>query len=314
MLEHRSEQHRVPPSSGGPPHHSGSLVPPAPRVLPQNTVEFRGVGTSQGSKRKRRTEPLVLLLSWFDGVGTMAWAITQLGITLWNYVSWENDADAQQLLVAHFPRIIQRGAYEHDTVPSILELVHSLDPPDDLLVLLVGAPPCTDHSRTRQSNAPGHRGTEGKKIIDFCHIVREIQHAFPWRTKFVLEHVLPRDPKEAQIVSAILGIEPVVADPVDVGPNRRPRAWWTDFDLSNDQSIRWGRYDSYHRFFLPGRKLQPKEMDLGDWSFHPKILDGSQTYPTLLTPAPTQEGGPPPKDALRTCSPSTVERWKRDRQ
>ena len=110
----------------------------------------------------------------------------------------------------------------------------------------------------------------------------------------MVEHVIPGNREDAKVISAKLGVEPLVVDAIDICLVRKPRLWWTNFDLDGP-GLRWGEFDGFTRLFVDEPRLRPQDIDTGDWSFHSSVLEGKKSIPTWLTPAPTSQGRPAPQ-------------------
>ena len=126
--------------------------------------------------------------------------------------------------------------------------------------------------------------------------------------------MIPKDLAWADKVSWILGVQPVFMDGVDIGFNRNPRLWWTNVNWAANKDVQWSTHEGYDRIFVQGAATTPEMIQTGDWAFAPEICSGRHSFPTLLTPAPTDEGRDPPHGSERGCSPSTLRRHKQDRR
>ena len=63
--------------------------------------------TGANTLNKRTAWLTVILLSFFDGMGTAAQAPKELGVAIFLYLSWEIDEDCIQLVSKHHPERIQ---------------------------------------------------------------------------------------------------------------------------------------------------------------------------------------------------------------
>ena len=253
------------------------------------------------------------LLSWFDGVGTAAWALQSAGITPFAYFSWEDHGPSQELASAHFPGVVARGDFARDSAADIIELVTKAALPPDGVLLCAAGPPCPDYTRIKGAAAPGRVGKEGRKFADFAALLGQLRKASPWRLFFLVENVLPADRSEAAFFDEALGVPAVVVDAAGFGLIRRPRLWWSDIPVP-PALARSGTFDGYPKLTPEGPRVNPSDIDADGFHFHPDVVAGKATLPTLTTPAPTDEGRPPPRGALRGRSPGTVARWEEGRR
>lgn len=91
--------------------------------------------------------------------------------------------------------------------------------------LLVGGSPCQDFSSLGSG-----KGLKGKKSGLFLHYVRLLEEIKP--RHFILENVCMKK-QDQDMVSAILGVEPVLIDSNVVSYQRRKRLYWCSFDIKS---------------------------------------------------------------------------------
>ena len=100
------------------------------------------------------------LLSWFDSVGTAAWALQSAGITPFAYSSWEDHSPSQEFARAHFPGVVARGDFARDSAADIIELVTKAVLLPDGVLLCAAGPPCPDYTRIKRAAAGWEGATE----------------------------------------------------------------------------------------------------------------------------------------------------------
>lgn len=97
---------------------------PKPVLLPNPSSNIRGDD--------------VILLSFFDGIGTACFALTSLIGPPSLVVSWELDPECILISQKHFPSMVHRGDFLAETVAAVQELVDQADPQRKKLIVLVG--------------------------------------------------------------------------------------------------------------------------------------------------------------------------------
>ncbi len=135
------------------------------------------------------------------------------------------------------PRVRHRGDFTKDSVSDVAELIRSIDPDNDAMLLITAGPPCPDFSRIRSRSAPGHRGTEGQKFGQFCEFTDQLEYELSRQAHKVVENVV-MEPKDADLCSEMLSYTPVMIDACDFSIIRRPRLWWTTIKWDDVQQLR----------------------------------------------------------------------------
>lgn len=157
------------------------------------------------------------VLSLFDGmsVGRIALEIAKIKVN--NYYSSEIKEEALKVTTDNYPQdIINR-------LGDITKLDTSNLPKIDLLI---GGFPCTDLSSANKDRL----GLKGKKSGLFYEYLRVLEEVKP--TYFLVENV--RMKKDQQdIISKLLGVEPIVINSSLVSPQLRHRLYWTNIPNIN---------------------------------------------------------------------------------
>ena len=197
----------------------------------------------------------VILLSWFDGIGTAAHALHTLGARVVHHVAWEVDQECLAFLGFHWPHAQLRGSFYDDAFELIAKQVSvglakatAAGGSEPALVLATAGSPCPDFSRIRGAGAIGCKGTEGRKFADFID-----QHLEPLRAhfersglafSFLVEDVLMNS-DDREDFDATLRCHSFVCEASDLGPVRRLRLWWTntEWDLREVPGTKWGAWD-----------------------------------------------------------------------
>ena len=282
----------------------------------------------------------VILLSWFDGMGTAAHALHTLGARVVHHVACEVDQDCLALLGHHWPHAELHGSFYDDAFELIVKQASvglakgtAAGGSEPALVLATAGPPCPDFSRIRGAGATGRKGTEGRKFADFIDQRLEPLRAHCEKSglafSFLVENVVMNN-DDRKHFDTTLRCHSFVWEASDLGPVRRPRLWWnnTERELREVPGTKWGAWDPpaeaparspalgdgsqirIPRLFAQGKVLLPAEATKGLWRFHPAVMQGKATLPTLTTPAPTGEGRSVPPGARPKGA--AEDRWRAD--
>ncbi|MCK9477567.1 MAG: DNA cytosine methyltransferase [Candidatus Muirbacterium halophilum] len=154
------------------------------------------------------------VLSLFDGISCGRLALDRAGISVGNYYASEIDNYATIISEKNYPDIIRLGDVtkwkEWDIDWSSIDLI-------------IGGSPCQSFSR-----AGNNKGFEGKSglFYDFIDILNIVLEKNP-KAYFLLENVVMK--KEwRQIITDIIGVEPIMIDSALVSAQRRKRLYWTN--------------------------------------------------------------------------------------
>lgn len=155
------------------------------------------------------------VLSLFDGISCARVALERTNILVDRYYASEVDKYAIQISAKNYLDIIQIGDVKmvaHKDAPIHYKL-NDID-------LLIGGSPCQDLSIAKRDR----KGLDGERSGLFWQYVRVLKEVKPHY--FILENVASM-PKEAkQIISDILGVEPVMINASLVSAQNRKRLFW----------------------------------------------------------------------------------------
>jgi site-specific DNA-cytosine methylase len=149
------------------------------------------------------------VLSLFDGMSCGQIALNRAGTHYDNYYASEIDKYAIKVTQANYPNTIQLG--------NITKIQGSDLPKIDLLI---GGSPCQGFSFAgKQLNFDDPRSA---LFFEYVRLLKETQPTY-----FLLENV--RMKKESQdVISAALGVEPIMIDSALVSAQSRKRLYWTN--------------------------------------------------------------------------------------
>lgn len=151
------------------------------------------------------------VLSLFDGMSCGQIALNRAGIKIDNYFASEIKDKAIKVTQFNYPDTKQLGNVE--TID--LSLLPKID-------LLIGGSPCQDLSIAMKDR----KGLEGEKSKLFWEYVRVLETVKP--QYFLLENVARMGQEDKDIISHILGVEPIRINSSLVSAQLRDRLYWTN--------------------------------------------------------------------------------------
>lgn len=153
------------------------------------------------------------ILSLFDGISCGRVALERAGIKINRYYASEIDKYAIQVAQKNYPDTIQLGDINEWQYWNI---------DWDSIDLVIGGSPCQDLSIAKKDR----KGLNGERSGLFWKYVEVLQRAKP--KYFLLENVASM-PKEAkQLITDILGVEPITINSALVSAQQRKRLYWTN--------------------------------------------------------------------------------------
>ena len=155
------------------------------------------------------------VLSLFDGMSCGQIALKKLGIKVNKYFASEIDKYAISVTQSNFPETIQLGDIQFLSAERIN---HKID-------LIIGGSPCQGFSFAgKQLNFNDPRS---RLFFEFVRLKKELNPKY-----FLMENV--RMKKDYQnIISDLLGVQPVLINSALVSAQNRVRLYWTNIDGIN---------------------------------------------------------------------------------
>jgi DNA (cytosine-5)-methyltransferase 3A len=150
------------------------------------------------------------VLSLFDGISCFRHALgNRLNL---EYLASEIDKNAIKVSTKNYPTITRLGDVKD------ISGVMGID-------ILVGGSPCTDLS-VAKANRQGLEGSRSKLFWEFVRIWMETKPKW-----FILENVASMSEKDKDIITATLGVEPVMINASLVSAQNRKRLFWTNIPI-----------------------------------------------------------------------------------
>lgn len=154
------------------------------------------------------------VLSLFDGISCGRVALERAGVKVDKYYASEIDKYAIQVSQKNWPDIIQVG----DITKLKGEDFKDID-------LIIGGSPCQDLSNYKYDRGDV-KGLEGEKSSLFYHYIRLLKEIKP--KYFLLENVASMDNKWKDLMSEIIGVQPIMINSNLVCAAERKRYYWTN--------------------------------------------------------------------------------------
>ena len=151
------------------------------------------------------------VLSLFDGISCGMVALERAGIPVDRYVAYEIDPNAIKISQKNYPLIEHCG----DVTTADFTQYRGFD-------LLIGGSPCQSLSIV-QSKTRQHLDGKSKLFFEFVRALEEVKPKY-----FLFENVASMNEESKQVISELLGCEPVFIDSKNFSAQERPRFYWTN--------------------------------------------------------------------------------------
>ncbi|CAE7721934.1 unnamed protein product [Symbiodinium sp. CCMP2592] len=171
---------------------------------------FRPQGSIGGSIN---TGPRVLVVSLFDGVGSIMCAATRLPLMVRGYASSEIDKDCMRLTRTRWPGIIELGDIRKITTKVIDQLAGSIGYRLDLVLLSAGCP-TSDYEQA-------DIWLKEIKRVEFLS-----RQAFSVPVESLIEAMFPLSRESLDVFNHALQHKPLLVDAKHLSWMRRPRLFW----------------------------------------------------------------------------------------
>lgn len=154
------------------------------------------------------------VLSLFDGISCGMVALERAGINVDRYVAYEIEPNAIRISKKNYPQIEHCG----DVTTADFTQYAGFD-------LLIGGSPCQSLSIV-QSKTRQHLDGKSKLFFEFVRALEETKPRY-----FLFENVASMNEESKQVISELLGCDPVFIDSKDFSAQERPRYYWTNIPV-----------------------------------------------------------------------------------
>lgn len=158
------------------------------------------------------------VLSLFDGISCGRLALERAGIQVDEYVAYEIDESAIKISQKNWPDIRHKG----DVTKADFTEYQDFD-------LLIGGSPCQSLSIIQAHKRQNLKG-KSKLFFEFVRAMDEMKPKF-----FLFENVASMNDESRQVISKLLGCEPILINANCFLPQDRPRLFWTNIPVRVDK-------------------------------------------------------------------------------
>lgn len=157
------------------------------------------------------------VLSLFDGISCGRIALERAGIKVDKYFASEIDGYAMKITNKNYPDTIQLGDITKITNVQ-LDNLGNID-------LIIGGSPCQDLSNYKydRGEVTGLNGEKSGLFYDYIRILKYLKPKY-----FLLENVASMEQKWKDLMSQIIGVEPIMINSALVCAAERKRLYWTN--------------------------------------------------------------------------------------
>ena len=153
------------------------------------------------------------VLSLFDGISCGMVALERAGVTVERYVAYEIDKNAIKVSKSNYPQIEHCG----DVTKADFTQYKGFD-------LLIGGSHCQD-----LCSMGSHKGLAGEKSGLFFEFARALKEVNP--KYFLLENNASMTKENEEIITKIMGVEPIMINSADFTAQNRKRLYWTNIPI-----------------------------------------------------------------------------------
>ena len=152
------------------------------------------------------------VLSLFDGISCGMVALERANIKVDEYIAYEIDKNAIKISKDNYPKIEQKGS----VINANFKQYEGFD-------LLIGGSPCQDLSITRSQTRESLNGIKSKLFYEYVRAFNETKPKY-----FLFENVASMNNESKEIISQLLGVQPVFINSNCFVAQDRPRLYWTN--------------------------------------------------------------------------------------
>ena len=158
------------------------------------------------------------VLSLFDGMSCGQIALERAGIKVNNYFASEIKKHAIKCAKDNYPNIKHVGDVKLVNIKK-----------EDDIDLIIGGSPCQDFSIASKERK-GLEGLKSSLFYEYIRLLKKARELNP-NVKFLLENVVMTKCNQ-DILSEMLGVEPIFIDSIDFSFQTRKRLYWTNIDVN----------------------------------------------------------------------------------
>ena len=276
-----------------------------PKGIQASQAELRGPKTVEENPQG------LLVISCFDGIGSLRVALDNLQCSIAGYVSIEHDDQARRVMESAFPSSEFFGDIREVTRENVVEWAAKF--PNCSAVLVAGGPPCQGVSKLNASRLGALLDPRSSLVSEMRRLKDIAVDVFSWCPVYsLMESVSSKSVEDRITYSRTIGLLPYEFDSKGISLCKRPRLWWFDWVVKSREGISVYPPKSVHPSDYgcieaccqvdPGLYLRP------GW----RQADPSGHFATFTTSQPKKKPGFKPA-GLGSCSELDVQKWLEDR-
>lgn len=158
------------------------------------------------------------VVSMFDGISCGRAALERAGIPVEEYVAYEIEENAIKISKKNWPEIDHKG----DVTKADFTKYQDFD-------LLIGGSPCQSLSIIQAHKRQNLKG-KSKLFFEFVRAMEEMKPKF-----FLFENVASMNDESRQVISDLLGCQPIFINSNCFVAQDRPRLYWTNIPVQVDK-------------------------------------------------------------------------------
>eukprot|EP00438_Fugacium_kawagutii_P025239 Skav236128 [mRNA] locus=scaffold900:368879:380005:- [translate_table: standard] len=248
----------------------------------------------------------VLTIGLFDGIGGLRAACDALGWNVVGHVSIEQNPHAARVVESRFPNTF----HVSDVALVDLEMVKdwSLRFSQVGLVMIGAGPPCQGVSGLNASRKGALKDARSSLFSHVGRIRSLVQRFFPWaQVKSLMESVASMDLEDQDVMTQHFGEEPRLLDSADVSLAHRPRLYWFDWEIPNQNDVEFVKLASGRVKVKLSASVDPADYLEPGWQ-----ISENHKLPTFTTSRPQSKPGYKPA-GIKQCRPHELSRWEADK-
>ena len=260
-----------------------------------------------GDSSSKNTAPVeLLLISLFDGIGSMKVALDVLGAKVSGFIAVELDPDASKVVNTHHP-----GVLHVDDVGSIskdMVIQWSLQFQTVTHILLSAGAPCVGVSGLNSTRLGVEKDSRSSLHFHVPRIRELLTQVFSWATIHLFEeNVASMDKADEKLYSSSLNLLPVQLCPGTFSWVRRPRLYWFTWPIIEDVSVELHPRWHGSKLEVHGNRMAAERWISGD----AKLMQPDTIFPTF-TRSIVRKAPPPCPAGLSSTPPDAQSRWIAD--
>ena len=199
-----------------------------------------GLKAAKSSIRGELFEPFseggLLVVSLFDGVGSMRIALDAIGVEISGYISVESCPSARRVVESTFPSTVSLSDVREISEETVQGWAAKF--PKVKGVILGGGPPCQGVSTLNASRRGALADPRSSLHQHYVRVRAILEKTFSWcPVHFLMESVSSMDARDRETYTRAVGILPFEVDSRGISLCRRPRLWWFNWSLSKREGL-----------------------------------------------------------------------------